>query len=489
MATSPEGVAVWLSTMASCIPMPIISGLKSFIVDNNIDGTAFSAILDECRLDDLWVDDLTPLHMTRMRKAWHADFPSPSYRPGPSLRNSMPAGQWSSSLNSPNSPARQQPASPAAAPVASPAGAPVASRQEEMPQSGYCGSPFATGPGATIPTALFAAAVGRLAHWAGFDLASAIEELRAVMAAQVCDELALVLLQRPGGNFLPSGHKRFDAPPQHAAAWSDRPATQQPSRPQAWTDGPAVQSQPQSRSQMWSDGPSAPSQPQQQSRSQAWTDGPGTPSQPQSRPQAWTNGPSVPSQPRYAPEAPRYDRGPSTPPAEPSRGSRQEAAPEEWSPRGCGNFGSSSPSQAAPPGSRGRGRGSCAPDAGGGGPSRSFGGRGSGGRDDGPGGQDNDCRTASAVSTWVRELPNSQLPSRERDALAAAVEAEGLNGSRFTAAIADSAGMASRGVPSPVQLLKIRKAWEQALREDACRLIASEARSQKPAAKAVKMIF
>lgn len=98
-------------------------------------------------------------------------------------------------------------------------------------------------------------------------------------------------------------------------------------------------------------------------------------------------------------------------------------------------------------------------------------------------------RGPSAVAAWVRALPTSQVPDKQREALASAVEAEGLDSSSFTKVAHTPAMLAQRGLPSPAHALKVRKAWEQVLREDACRQIAMESATSAKAPKAVKMVF
>lgn len=94
------------------------------------------------------------------------------------------------------------------------------------------------------------------------------------------------------------------------------------------------------------------------------------------------------------------------------------------------------------------------------------------------------------MAAWVRGLPSSQVPEKQREALACSVLAEGLDSDSFTKVAHAPDMLAARGLPSPAHALKVRKAWEQVLREDACRQIALEsAASTKATPKAVKMVF
>lgn len=96
----------------------------------------------------------------------------------------------------------------------------------------------------------------------------------------------------------------------------------------------------------------------------------------------------------------------------------------------------------------------------------------------------------NAVAAWIRALPSSQVPEKQREALACSVEAEGLDSDSFTKVAHEPSLLAQRGLPSPAHALKVRRAWEQVLREDACRQIAMEsATSAKATPKAVKMVF
>lgn len=84
-------------------------------------------------------------------------------------------------------------------------------------------------------------------------------------------------------------------------------------------------------------------------------------------------------------------------------------------------------------------------------------------------------RSPDTIITWLQQLPPSVLPGAMQEALAAAVQSEGIDGDSFTKIVEDAASLSSRGVPSPVRAMKLRKAWGEVLREDECGRIAAEA--------------
>merc|ERR1719504_640352 len=72
---TPSYVAHWLNTVSSGIPSPVLADLKVHVLKHSIDGVAFQDILENCDFNLLKVEYLTPLHMTRLRKAWNLDHP------------------------------------------------------------------------------------------------------------------------------------------------------------------------------------------------------------------------------------------------------------------------------------------------------------------------------------------------------------------------------------------------------------------------------
>lgn len=95
-------------------------------------------------------------------------------------------------------------------------------------------------------------------------------------------------------------------------------------------------------------------------------------------------------------------------------------------------------------------------------------------------------KTVQQVAAWVRDLPPRMVPDEQREALARAVEAEGLSGTPFNSVATQPAELAKRGVPSPAHALKIRKAWEQVVQESVFAQAAANAAGPK-VQKGVKM--
>eukprot|EP00929_Paragymnodinium_shiwhaense_P087332 TRINITY_DN47550_c0_g1_i1.p1 TRINITY_DN47550_c0_g1~~TRINITY_DN47550_c0_g1_i1.p1 ORF type:complete len:742 (-),score=167.24 TRINITY_DN47550_c0_g1_i1:43-2184(-) len=104
-------------------------------------------------------------------------------------------------------------------------------------------------------------------------------------------------------------------------------------------------------------------------------------------------------------------------------------------------------------------------------------------------------RPPALVSAWIKDLPPSLLPDDMRSQLQVAVEAEGLDGDRFSKVLEDAGELAARGVSSPARAMKLRRAWGEVLREDACKKVIMESRQTAAAKaamtpnKAVKMVI
>jgi len=99
-----------------------------------------------------------------------------------------------------------------------------------------------------------------------------------------------------------------------------------------------------------------------------------------------------------------------------------------------------------------------------------------------------DGRSPESVASWVRALPAAHLPDAERETLASAILEQGINVSLFTTLAAQPAELSKLGVLSPAQAMKIRRAWEQVLREDECRQVATENLARASDQKAVKLV-
>jgi len=87
--TSSADVAKWVETLSgTVIPVKQRSALHDFIVQRDINGRAFSMILNEHALADFNLPDLSLAMATKVRKCWHADFPaSVGIKPEGSVRN------------------------------------------------------------------------------------------------------------------------------------------------------------------------------------------------------------------------------------------------------------------------------------------------------------------------------------------------------------------------------------------------------------------
>lgn len=75
--TSPNAVASWIDTLnATVIGTKPRTALRDLIVQREINGRAFSMILNGHALIDFEIPDLTLAMATKIRKCWHADFPA-----------------------------------------------------------------------------------------------------------------------------------------------------------------------------------------------------------------------------------------------------------------------------------------------------------------------------------------------------------------------------------------------------------------------------
>lgn len=99
-----------------------------------------------------------------------------------------------------------------------------------------------------------------------------------------------------------------------------------------------------------------------------------------------------------------------------------------------------------------------------------------------------DSRSSVSVAAWIRGLPSSHLPDKERENLAVIVEDRCIDGLEFSNIVADASKLADIGVAAPARAVRVRKAWDQVLREDACRQVASEAFSTAPERKPIKIV-
>lgn len=94
----------------------------------------------------------------------------------------------------------------------------------------------------------------------------------------------------------------------------------------------------------------------------------------------------------------------------------------------------------------------------------------------------------SQLAEWVRALPPSHLPDKVREELAGSLHLEAVDGKRFTDIAENPSELAKFGVLAPLHAMKVRKAWAQVLREDACRRVAAENFGADSDRKSVKLV-
>lgn len=95
----------------------------------------------------------------------------------------------------------------------------------------------------------------------------------------------------------------------------------------------------------------------------------------------------------------------------------------------------------------------------------------------------------SEIAEWIRSLPDSQVPEAQRKALAETIEERHIYGAQFTDLAGKSAILVEYGLSSPQQAVKVRKAWEQVLREDEFKQVAYENATQAPSPKGLKLLL
>merc|ERR1712087_841467 len=96
-----------------------------------------------------------------------------------------------------------------------------------------------------------------------------------------------------------------------------------------------------------------------------------------------------------------------------------------------------------------------------------------------------DCsKTPQEINQWLRSLPESHVPEKTREQLAAIVEDEGMHGSVFTQYV--------QTVPpeicAPKHKMKLKAAWENVLKEQAAREVALSNLNSAPKQKAVAIV-
>lgn len=93
------------------------------------------------------------------------------------------------------------------------------------------------------------------------------------------------------------------------------------------------------------------------------------------------------------------------------------------------------------------------------------------------------------VAAWIRKLPESMINERDRGSIAAYVETHQVDGNRFTDLIAGHS-ISSSVIASlaPARIVKMRRAWDQVLREDTCRRATMDAFRYEAVPKSVKLL-
>lgn len=334
-----------------------------------------------------------------------------------------------------------------------------------------------------VSTALVGIVIDRLAKWAGFDRLVALAELRDVLSPPIIDELRIVFGAPP---------MRRKKPQQMSDEFDQGPPPQGPTTPPS-SRPPARQARQQQ--QAWgSDGDvsprgqdDAPSYGTHRAAAQ-WNDGPddrGAPpiDDPPPRQQEKAAPEELPpwEQPLRGQrpdqmaevEAGEFDLPPQRPARQPPRqqevresGNRAVAfeVSRDAPPNSSMDFAPPEREQRAP-----KATSASAVRA--------------------PSGADDVDKSVAEVAAWIRALPATMVPDVQRENLARAVEAEGVCGGEFSGIAGTPAELAKRGVPSPAHGLKIRRAWEQVLRESECKKVAMEAQGQGKTPKAVKMVL
>ncbi|CAK0871196.1 unnamed protein product [Prorocentrum cordatum] len=212
-----EDIARWLDTLGGCVPPRPLGGLKARILATRIDGDRLSAIFRDCRFCELDADGLTPLHISRVRKAWKLDHerspPEEEAAPGGSARGAPgepSGGLWQRLGGEPGGGGERG------------GGHPPELVQDLLPSCSWeCGS-AATSARADAPElvasavgrecgsgaararagapALVAAAVEGLARWAGFDPHAALDELAGgALSPRLCEEARRCLAEASSG--------------------------------------------------------------------------------------------------------------------------------------------------------------------------------------------------------------------------------------------------------------------------------------------------
>jgi len=73
---SPDAVAAWCDTLGGILPAATRSKLSEHILDEELDGLGFSALVNQHALGDLPIQGFTLAMAQKVRRCWHTDFPA-----------------------------------------------------------------------------------------------------------------------------------------------------------------------------------------------------------------------------------------------------------------------------------------------------------------------------------------------------------------------------------------------------------------------------
>jgi len=530
VAARPERIAEWLGSMSSCISLRSLNRLKQEVLSRRVAGREFSIMVNECRLFEIVGEDITGRDAARLRKAWHSDFPDSLNLKGQTL--DKPVTPPTDARGNPivthwTQPPAQPPQSSARSRMVS---GDVSPRVAPVAQGG-CG------------TAIIAMMIDRLARWAGFDRLAALEEVRDVLSESVQEELRVLFLDMPAMSPRIAGLRQMNHPTSgdniHASLTMElervkleavahraqaQMATQQSEfdRVQAQASMQKVQLelerlQVQASSQQVQaardnlfglGSPRSDGSPMRHDASPTTSANASasSPDAAQVRKQEYERQEIILQEQQRQLEVQRrqfeQDRLVKQQKAEqhpqPQRDEDAASGRAGWAVVG-GVY--SDPASAAlaaaavhspaarddphpvstlEPNREDRFQVPFALI-----PAKAS----SASRPPPLEPTDTSGREPTEIATWVRSLPDSQVPEAQREALAASIEQQSIYGGLFTDLAGKSSTLVEYGLSSPQQAVKVRRAWEQVLREDECKQVAIENAHGTPSPKAVKMVL
>jgi len=200
---SPTDVAHWLHSMANCIPNKILADIRACVVAQQIDGKTFVNIIENCCVEVLSIDGLSPLHMNRVRRAWHLDCERRGDLEAQDVQRLQEQAVLTEKETSPQfqqlfpqESHRQQ----------------LVSRQQPDCEIGEAALSIPDGLAPLSAAELVAATVEHLAVWAGFDQMDALAELHAVLPPAIISEASSAILQQATSNVAEEAPSILDSP-------------------------------------------------------------------------------------------------------------------------------------------------------------------------------------------------------------------------------------------------------------------------------------